>query len=223
MRDPYEVLGVSRDASSEEIKKAYRNLCKKYHPDNNINNPNRAQAEERFKEVQNAYKAIVDGTARERTGENGYGYGYGSPFGSYSGSYGSQGYGSQSRQTENDKETTYLNAALNYIRSRHYEEALRVLGEIPQCSTRWYYMSAMANAGMGNQATALEHCKIAVSREPGNLEYQQLLHQLQSQSQWYAGMGNLYGRPDLQMDSMCMRVCCSMMVCNMCYGGICCL
>ena len=52
MMDPYQVLGVTRGASDEEIKKAYRNLSRKYHPDANVNNPNREQAEERFKEVQ---------------------------------------------------------------------------------------------------------------------------------------------------------------------------
>ena len=54
MFDPYSVLGVSRDASDDEIKKAYRKLSRKYHPDANINNPNKAQAEEKFKEVQQA-------------------------------------------------------------------------------------------------------------------------------------------------------------------------
>ena len=55
MRDPYQVLGVSQDASEEEIKKAYRKLSRMYHPDANINNPNKAQAEEKFKEIQQAY------------------------------------------------------------------------------------------------------------------------------------------------------------------------
>ena len=58
MRDPYNVLGLERGASDDEVKKAYRTLSRKYHPDANINNPNRAQAEERFKEVQQAYDAI---------------------------------------------------------------------------------------------------------------------------------------------------------------------
>ena len=59
MMDPYQVLGVSRSASDEEIKKAYRSLSRKYHPDANVNNPNKAQAEEKFKEVQQAYDQII--------------------------------------------------------------------------------------------------------------------------------------------------------------------
>ena len=59
MSDPYKVLGVERDASDDEIKKAYRNLSKKYHPDANINNPNKDKAEEMFKLVQEAYQQII--------------------------------------------------------------------------------------------------------------------------------------------------------------------
>ena len=59
MNDPYQILGVTRDASDREIKKAYRDLSRKYHPDANINNPNREQAEEKFKQVQQAYEQIM--------------------------------------------------------------------------------------------------------------------------------------------------------------------
>ena len=55
MRDPYQVLGISRDATDEEIKKAYRNLSRRYHPDANVNNPNKDLYTEKFKQVQNAY------------------------------------------------------------------------------------------------------------------------------------------------------------------------
>ena len=61
MTDPYEVLGVSRGASDDEIKKAYRKLSRTYHPDANINNPNKDQAEAKFKEVQQAYDQIIKG------------------------------------------------------------------------------------------------------------------------------------------------------------------
>ena len=78
MADPYKILGVSRDASDEEIKKAYRALSRKYHPDANINNPNKAQAEEMFKTVQQAYNQIMK--EKENAASGGYGYnagGYG--------------------------------------------------------------------------------------------------------------------------------------------------
>ena len=58
-RDPYSVLGVTRGATDREIKKAYRTLSRKYHPDANINNPNKDQAEEMFKEIQQAYQQIM--------------------------------------------------------------------------------------------------------------------------------------------------------------------
>ena len=57
--DPYKVLGIAPGATDEEIKRAYRNLSRKYHPDANVNNPDRAQAEEKFKEVQMAYDQIM--------------------------------------------------------------------------------------------------------------------------------------------------------------------
>ena len=64
MTDPYQILGVSRDASDDEIKKAYRTLSRKYHPDANINNPNKDQAEAKFKEVQQAYQQIMKESIR---------------------------------------------------------------------------------------------------------------------------------------------------------------
>ena len=72
MRDPYEVLGVSPDADDNEIKKAYRELARKYHPDNYQNNPLADLAEEKMKEINEAYDAIT----RSRAG-GGSGYGGG--------------------------------------------------------------------------------------------------------------------------------------------------
>lgn len=76
MSDPYRVLGVSRDASEDEIKKAYRTLSRKYHPDANVNNPHKDQAEEKFKEVQQAYDQIMK-ERQQGASFGGYQYGYG--------------------------------------------------------------------------------------------------------------------------------------------------
>ena len=70
MGNPYDVLGVRPGATDEEIKKAYRALSRKYHPDANINNPNREQAEERFKEIQQAYNQIMQ---EKQQGYSGFG------------------------------------------------------------------------------------------------------------------------------------------------------
>ena len=90
MRDPYEVLGVQRGASDDEIKKAYRAKCKRWHPDLNPNDPT---AEEHFKEVQAAYDAITKGDTGPQMGGNPYG-GYQQQSYNRQG-YGQQGYGQQ--------------------------------------------------------------------------------------------------------------------------------
>ena len=100
MFDPYSVLGVSRDASDEEIKKAYRKLSRKYHPDANINNPNKEQAEEKFKEVQQAYEQIM----KEKE--------YGSSYGNAGGYYG--GFTGRQNSTYQDEEAIRRQAAANY-------------------------------------------------------------------------------------------------------------
>ncbi len=201
--DPYKVLGITQGATDEEIKKAYRNLSRKYHPDANVNNPNKAQAEEKFKEVQQAYDLIM------KQKQQGYSYGYGG-FGSgmNNGAYGS-GYGQSTDSVE-------MQAAANYLAHRCYREALNVLNGISNRSARWYYYSAMANMGVGNNATALEHANTAVSMEPSNMEYRQLKQQLEFGGTWYTNMGSSYERPYASSGSFCLSMLCMNILCNCC-------
>lgn len=220
MKNPYDILGVSKEASEEEIKKAYRNLSRKYHPDANVNNPNRERAEERFKEVQQAYQRIMD----EKTNAS-YAYGnrYGG-FGEYSnfGGFGSNAGERGSGAYGDDKEFTYLQAAITYVQNGDYQSALRVLSDIENRSGRWYYISAAANRGAGNQAVALEHIQIAMRMEPGNVEYQRFYSALQNGSAWYAGRGTGYGMPNVSNAGFCFNLCLANILCNLCCNGACC-
>lgn len=146
--DPYKVLGVSPDASDEEIKRAYRRLAKKYHPDLN---PGDEEAARQMQRINAAYEQIKNPEQTQSA----------DPFGGY-------------RQANTaDSGDQYQRAAMQYIQYRRYQEAVTVLNNSTQRNAQWYYLSALANNGLGNQVTAVEHIRRAVSMEPDNLEYLQ--------------------------------------------------
>jgi molecular chaperone DnaJ len=225
MTDPYQVLGVSRGASDEEIKKAYRSLSRRYHPDANVNNPNKAQAEEKFKEVQQAYDQIMK-EKQQGSSFGGYGYGNGGSYGQ-SGGYGNggfggfggaYGYGGASGGYANGADSPKMQAAANYIRSRHFNEALHVLSDIPVAErrARWYYYSAVANQGVGNNIIAREHAARAVELEPSNMEYRQYQQHLEYGGTWYTNMGSSYERPYAGAGNWCISMLLLNLFCNCC-------
>ncbi|MBO8443080.1 MAG: DnaJ domain-containing protein [Spirochaetes bacterium] len=157
MRDPYSVLGVSPGASEDEIKKAYKALAKKYHPDVTGNSP---EAEAKMQEINAAY----DGLMNRRSGYN--------PF--------EQGTSSSGRPYE--EEPLIFQAVQNYIRAHRFNEAITALSQIPleQRTARWYHLNAVAFAGIGNRMEATLSARKACQMDPGNGEYQELLQYLES-------------------------------------------
>ena len=200
MSDPYEILGVQRGASEEEIKKAYKRLSRKYHPDANLDNPK--AAEEKFKQIQQAYQQVM----KEKT--SGY-------------SQSSNGGGQQQQSTTGYEKDTHLRAAGNYVRNGYYQEARNVLDgmEPARRNARWYYYSAAANQGLGNNVTAMEHARQAVSMEPNNYEYQMLLNQLEGNGSWYQQRQSTYQNPYSTGGDWCMKICMLNLMCNCCFGG----
>ena len=234
MTDPYKTLDVAPSATDEEVKKAYRRLCKQYHPDLNPNNP---AAEEKFKEVQAAYDQVMrmrkggytqqdpfpGGQSRGPYQQNPYGRQQGAygPFGGFGFGFDEDFFGGYARpRSAPREESNVLQAAANYINAGHYREALTALSGVAdaQRDARWYYFSALANAGLGNRINAVQHAQEAVRREPNNFEYQQLLSRLQNTAQSYRTASAGYGAPTVSVGRLCLSAWLMQLLCG-CFCG----
>ncbi len=184
MKDPYEVLGVSKDASAEEIKKAYRRLAKKYHPDNYINNPLADLASEKFKEINEAYEQLTGGNTS----------------GSYQGqSAGGAGNFAQIR---------------NLINMNHIDEADRALDQLQNRTAEWFYLKGIVFMRRGWHSQGLNFIRQAVNMDPRNLEYRTALNQYISQTQQYRNVGAPMGNAsacDCCQGLICADCCCECM------------
>lgn len=214
--DPYKVLGVSPDASDEEIKRAYRRLAKQYHPDLN---PGDEVAAKKMQQINAAYDQIKNPEKnRQQTG--GYG-GYGGGYSQYDPFGGFGGY-QQRSYTDTGSGDNYQKAAENYIRFGRYQEAINALSNSSNRDARWYYLSALAHDGLGNQVTALEHIRRAVSMEPDNGLYLRTLDRIENGGAAYRQQAGSFRGFQMHADpcsSLCM---CYLAQLFCCRGGFFC-
>lgn len=148
MKDPYEVLGVPHGASEEEIKKAYRELARKYHPDNYANNPLADLAQEKMKEINEAYDVLIKG-GKQSSGS----------YGTSSTSYGEYGGGG------------VLAEVRGLIQTGNLDAAESKLDGIPNHNAEWYYLRGLIAQRRGWMDEAAQNFRIAVNMEPQNMEY----------------------------------------------------
>lgn len=173
MNDPYKVLGVSQNATDEEVRAAYRALVKKYHPDNYVNNPLADLATEKMKEINEAYDQI---TKTRSSGSSGGAGGFHGSYGGYSGPSGS-GSGNYVHVRE-------------MINSNRVQEAKSALDSIPvrDRDAEWFFLSGCVFYKMGWINEAYMNFKNAAGMDPSNSEYREAVNRISAQ------MNGGYGR-----------------------------
>ncbi len=193
-RDPYEVLGISPNATDDEVKSAYRAMARKYHPDNYANNPLSDLAEEKMQEINDAYDAIV------RMRKNG---GTRQTCGSASG-YGS--YGGNTRHAD----------IRQMIQQNRIHDAEVLLDGIPSHArdAEWFFLKGSALYKKGWLEEAYTHFQTACRMEPANMEYRQAFNQMNT----YRQTGGYRTGGNMDACEVCQALWCADCCCE-CMGG----
>lgn len=182
MTDPYVVLGVSRTASDDEIKKKYRELARKYHPDNYANNPLADLAQEKMKQINEAYDAITKERAGGGTQYRAYSQPGGTSSGSASGPY---------------------RDVRSAIMAGDLARAEMILGSIVDRNAEWNFLMGAVAYHRGWMDEASRYFRQAASMDPGNAEYRQAVAQMENQASNPFSAGSAAGMDALGCNSFC--------------------
>ena len=197
MTDPYKVLGISPNATNEEVKNAYRELAKKYHPDNYSDSPMAELAEEKMKEVNEAYDEILRIRAGKSDSNSGGSYSSYNGGGSYYGNSSTDSYFYETRQNINNGRIREAEAFLNSVPTE-------------KRNAEWCFLMACVLTKKGYFFDALRFADTACNMAPGNQEFAALRDNLRRQSGSY---GNMHPRNTAGCD-MCDI--CSFLICLDC-------
>ena len=207
MRNPYEILGVSENASDEEIKKAYRKLAKQYHPDNYTDNPLKDLADEKMKEVNEAYDTIQKLRSSGSSGNrNNTGNGYGNSYGNNGGGYSGEPVYSRIRRL---------------VSSGRIAEAETLLNGISERNAEWHFLMGLVLYRKGWLQDARNEINIACQMDPYNQEYRSFQQRMSggAYSSPYAGM-NTNRNTGCSVCDVCQTLICLDCCCE-CMGGDC--
>ena len=198
MNDPYQTLGVSENASDEEIKKAYRDLARKYHPDNYHDNPLADLAQEKMKEINAAYEEIN----RRRSGGNR----------TSGGSYG--GYQQQYGQYQGRSSSSVLQQVRIAIQSGDLSRAEALLANYSDHNAEWNFLRGAVCYRRGWMDEAKRYYQTACQMDPGNPEYRQALEFMEKGTQSaYRPGGQQFGT-DACTGNPGVPLCCLWALCN---------
>lgn len=232
--DPYKVLGISRDATKEEIKKAYRAKAKEYHPDLH---PDAPQVAEKMNEINEAYDMLNNPEkyrrrAQEEQGRGGYQQGgqwnssggwqdYGDfrGFGSFDDFFGFGGMGQEpERPQPRQGDSSDIRQAIDFINMRQYRYANDTLNSILSAyrDARWFYLSALANYGLNNQVLAVEQIQKAIEKDPSEPLYRRTLSSLQRSGTEYRQNSEEFQNYADSMGRFCQGLCLAQLFCMFC-------
>ena len=243
VEDPYKVLGLSHGATEADIKKAYRKKAKEYHPDLHPNDPiaikKMQEVNEAYDMLMNPEKYANRNAQQQRSGQqqqnpynrsnsqNSGGYqgpgGWASDFGGFDfedffGGFGFSDSGSQyaGRPTVEYGDSPTIQRVIQAINNRQYQSAVDMLTHVTSSgrNARWYYLSAVANHGLGNSVQAMDQIQRAIKLDPNNRTYQQLYRQYRQAEQTYETNAQGFDMGAQQLQKVCMGLCFAQLFCN---------
>ena len=196
MKDPYQILGVANNASDEEIKKAYRILAKKYHPDLN---PDKKMAEEKMKEINTAYDTIMKIRHNPQDA-----YNYQNSYNNSS-NYNNHNYRNTYNNAGSSNQEKYQNVYF-YIQTRQFYAALTILNQMTSRDAHWFYLSSIVNWSIGEYNLAKSQIQTACMMEPNNQEYRKIYDQMINNSFYNSSQYNSNGYNPFRIIMIIFRV-----------------